>query len=142
MDEAERTYYKTCKESINPPHDQCLRDHHRHVPLHHPHHSLHRRRICHWVRCRFPPRIWIFQESAIFVSGRKVGLARSERRGGDNIGVRAEVDATKERALFAKGGGVEFLGSSGQEDSGIMAEDAGENLGIFFSARLIGCCII
>lgn len=44
------------------------------------------------------------------------------------MGVVAEVDAAQEGALFADGGEFELFGGAGEEDGGVMAEDAGEDL--------------
>ena len=48
------------------------------------------------------------------------------------MGVGAEVDASEERALFAEGGEGLLFGGAGEEDGGVVAEDAGEDLGIRF----------
>lgn len=119
---------KPCEKRIYPTHNQRLRHHHCHIPLHHPHHPLHRCRIRHRVRRRFPPVSGIFEEGAFFVGGYHVVLSSRECGGGDGVGVVAEVDAAEEGALFADGGEFELFGGAGQEDGGVVAEDAGEDL--------------
>ena len=124
----EHTDDKPREKSIDPTHNQRLRHHHRHIPLHHPHHPFHRRRIRHRVRGRFPPVPGIFEESAVFVRGDHIVLSGREGGGGDGVGVVAQVDAAEEGALFAEGGEFEFFGGAGEEDGGVVAEDAGEDL--------------
>ena len=127
------TYNKSGKERVNPPHNQRLRYHHRHVPLHHSHHPFHRGRVRHRVRRRLPPTFRIFQESTILICGGKIGLTRRKGRRRNGVGIGAEVHTAEERTLFAEGGGVELFGSGGEEDGGVVAEDAGENLRKIFS---------
>lgn len=110
---AKHTNHKPGKKRINPTHNQRLRHHHGHIPLHHAHHALHRRRIRHRVWRRFPSASWIFQEAPFFVGRYHVVFPSGEGGGGDGVGVVAEVDAAEERALFADGGEVEFFGGAG-----------------------------
>lgn len=96
-----RTDNKTSKESIDPAHDQRLGYHHRHVPLHHAHHTLHGCWICHWIASWFASILQVFQECSIFICGYKELPSRSEGHRRDGGGIRAEVDSPKERPLFS-----------------------------------------
>ena len=56
----QHTYDESGKESVYPAHDQCLRDHHGHVALHHTHHALHGGWVAHGVAGGFPSVVWVF----------------------------------------------------------------------------------
>lgn len=120
------------EKGVDPAHDQRLRDHHRHVALHHAHHALHGGGVGHWIGGRFAARFGpVAQEGAGFVGGGEVAAACFEggrREGGG--GVVAEIDAAEEGETFAgfRGGGGRF-GRGGHQDAGVVAEDAGEDLG-------------
>lgn len=72
---------KPRKESINPPHDQGLRYHHSHIPLHHAHHALHCRWIRHRIRGRFASVLRVLEESPVFVRRHEVSFAGGEGGG-------------------------------------------------------------
>lgn len=71
------------KESLYPPHDQRLWYHHHHIPLHHPHHSLHGRRIRHWIPRRLPSLLRLLEEFAFLVAINEVIAFRVESSGAD-----------------------------------------------------------
>lgn len=73
-----RTDDKTGEEGVDPAHDQRLRDHHRHVPLHHPHHPFHGRRVRHRVPGRLASVLGVFEEDAVFVGGDEIRFAGGE----------------------------------------------------------------
>lgn len=58
------TDHEAREESIDPAHDQRLRDHHHHIPLQHAHHSLHARRVGHRIRRWLATVIGISQKGA------------------------------------------------------------------------------
>ena len=129
------TYHKTSKKRINPTHDQRLRNHHRHIPLHHPHHALHRRGIRHRVRRRLASALRIFEKCTLFVGGGEIvftGLKGGARDGGT---VGTQVNATQEGALFPECGEVGFFGGGGQERGCVVAENTCENLGRLLEAN-------
>ena len=105
-----------------------MRYHHSHIPLHHAHHALHCRRICHRVRGRFAPVLRVLEESPIFVRGDEVSFAGGEGGGRYGGGVAAEVNAAEEGALFAKRGEGKLLWGGLEEDCKVMAENTGEDL--------------
>lgn len=72
------TNNKTAKKRINPPHNQRLRHHHRHVALEHIHHLVHSRRIRHRVRRRLSLVLRVLEELAAVVGRHEVVLARRE----------------------------------------------------------------
>lgn len=116
------------KKGIDPAHNQRLRNHHGHLALHHAHHALHGRRIAHGIRPRFPPHVRLSQELSFLERLHHVCFARGKRRGRDDVGVCAQVDAADERALLADLQQVLFLGRGLQQRHGVVAEDAREDL--------------
>ena len=68
------TYDEAVKEGVNPAHDESLRDHHGHVPLHHVHHLVHSAGFGHRVGRRLALVFRVLQEVAALVRGNKVVL--------------------------------------------------------------------
>lgn len=126
----EHTDNKPGKESIDPAHDQRLRDHHHHVPLHHAHHGLHARWIRHGVCRRLAAAGGILEERAALIRRDEVVLAHLKGRPGqDRAGIVAQVHAAQEAKALARFG--KRLGRSGRvvhQDCGIMAEDTRQDL--------------
>lgn len=114
---------KSREKGINPPHDQRLRNDHRHIPLHHAHHSLHSRRVRHWIRCRLTLLLWLFQERPVFVGIYQVSFASFKGRRRKIVRVHAQVYAAEKGALFANGWQLLFLGRGGHQNGGIVAQD-------------------
>ena len=77
------TDYKPRKEGLDPPHDQRLRNHHHHVPFHHPHHPLHGCGICHRIPGRLPSLLGLFEKFTLLVAIDKIVSFYVEGGGAD-----------------------------------------------------------
>lgn len=115
------------EERIDPTHDQRIGNHHRHVILHHPHHPVHRTRVRQRVRGRLSLPIWILKEVSVLKPSRQGLAPLLKGPAGEDVVVVAEGDASDQAALLAHGRRVDFLGCRGEEDGGVVAEDAGED---------------
>jgi hypothetical protein len=69
---------KAREESIDPAHDQGLRDHHHHVSLKHSHHSFHTRGVSHGIRGGLATVVGVLQKCAVAESSNHVVLAHLE----------------------------------------------------------------
>jgi hypothetical protein len=107
------TNYETTKECINPSHNQCLRDHHGHIPLHHAHHPLHSSRICHWIWGGLSFSVWLLQICTILILCNQKVFTRLERSGRYNIRIVSKVDTSEECSLFSDRWELLLLGCGG-----------------------------
>ena len=123
------TDHKSREESINPAHNQRLRDHHHHIPLHHAHHGLHASRIGHGVRRWLAATSGVLKESTTLVGRDEVVLAHLKGLLGEYGGVIPEVDTANESEAFAGFGQRRGrLRGVVHQDGGIVAEDTSKNL--------------
>lgn len=120
-----RTNDKSAEESVDPAHDERLRNDHSHVPLHHAHHALHGSGVSHWVCRRLALAIGVLEICARLEGGDKGVLAGLEGGVGDDGCILAECDAALERALLADREDVELLRRRGDEDCDVVAQDTG-----------------
>lgn len=124
----ELTDDETGEKSIDPSHNQRLRDHHGHLAFHHAHHALHSRRIAHWVWPGLAPHLRLSQKLALLIRLHHIRLSGGESSGREDIGVLAQCKAAGERSLLPDLGQVLLLGGRLKERHGIVAKDASENL--------------
>lgn len=101
---------KSCKEGVDPAHNEGLWDHHRHVSLHHVHHAVHRSRVGHRIRRRLAPSFRpALEKATILVPVYEVAFACLEGGGRQDGGaIIAEVHAAHyglALARFQRGGG-------------------------------------
>lgn len=122
------TQHEASEKGVDPPHDQRLRHHHRHVPFHRAHHALHGRGIRHGIRLGLTAGVRVGEESAVFVCSGEISSACGEGGGREDGAVGSEVDAAEEGALLAKlGEGERFWGGL-EEDAEVVSEDSCEYL--------------
>lgn len=72
------TDHESRKESVDPTHNQRLRNHHHHVSLEHAHHCLHACWIRHRIRWRLAAVVGVLEELAAPEAGDQVVLAGLE----------------------------------------------------------------
>lgn len=118
------------EESIDPTHDQSLRDHHHHIPLHHAHHGLHAGRVGHGIRRRLTPTVGILQKCAALERRDEVAFTHLEGFFRENgAGVVTQVDASDEGEAFARlGERRRRLWRCIHQDGRIVAEDTCQDL--------------
>lgn len=125
-----RTNNKSREKCIDPAHNQRLRNHHHHIPFHHPHHALHGGRVRHGVGGRLATVFLILEESSALVCIDKVFLACFEAFAGkDGACIVAHVDAVDQRETLARfKEGACGLGRGVHEHGCIVAEDSSKDL--------------
>jgi hypothetical protein len=124
----QHTDHKPRKERIDPAHDQRLRNHHHHVPLHHSHHALHSRRIRHWVRSRLALVCWVLQELSLLEAGHDILPAFLKGWFEQLVAIDAEIGSSLHGPLLAECGCWKRLWNGGEEGGRVVAEDTGQNL--------------
>lgn len=100
--ECSPTYYKSTEKGINPPHNQCLRNNHCHIPLDHIHHLVHAGWVSHRVGWRLPHGFGVLEVGAGLVLLDKEILPRHHGGKGDVVAISPEVD-TPEKITPCKG---------------------------------------
>ena len=94
--ECSPTYDKSTEKCINPPHDQRLRDNHRHIPLDHIHHLVHAGWVSHRVGWRLPHGFGVLEVGARVVLLDKEVLPGHHGGKGDVATIGTEVDTPEE----------------------------------------------
>lgn len=105
-----RTDDISAEESIDPAHDQSIRDDHCHIVLHHPHHSIHGARIGQRVCWRLTLLIWRCKKLAGVEACNQILTAGVEGLLRQNMVVVAESDTVAQGALLTSRPRIELLG--------------------------------
>lgn len=101
LGKVKHTDNKPGEKRIDPAHNQRLRNHHHHIPLHHPHHSLHARGVRHRICGRLAAVLGVLQEYTILVRGDEVAFAHLKGFRWEDEAIVAEVDAAENGVAFA-----------------------------------------
>ena len=94
--ECSPTNHKSTEKGINPPHDQRLRNNHRHIPLDHIHHLVHAGWISHRVGWGLSHGIGVLEVGAGLILLDKEVLPGHHGGKGDVVAIRTEVDTSEE----------------------------------------------
>lgn len=115
------------EESIDPTHDERVRDNHRHVILHHAHHAVHLTWVSKRVRGRLTLTLRLLEESTGFVASAEVLAALLKRLLRQRVIIATQGNTAGESSLFAHGLGIELLRGRVHQDRGVVAQDTGQD---------------
>lgn len=123
-----RTDNITREESIDPAHDQGIRDDHGHLPLHGSHHTLHGVGVSHWVRRGLSLVLGRLEVCPGLVGGGQRVPSGIEAALREDVEVLPDLDAVREGSLLPDRPEVLCFGGRREEDSRVVAEYTGQNL--------------
>jgi hypothetical protein len=92
--------HESREESVDPAHDERVRNDHGHVVLHHTHHAIHSARIRHRVSRRLPAALGVFEVGTRLISCRESLTAGLERGRSQRVEVGPNSDAVDEGTLL------------------------------------------
>jgi hypothetical protein len=119
--------HESAEEGIDPAHDQGVGNDHGHVVFHHTHHAVHGAWVRHGVRSWLPAALGVLQIHPGLVGLNELIAPSLEGGRCQDMVIRPDCNAVRQRSLFPHGRLFKLLGRRGHEHCCIMPENASQN---------------